>query len=111
MILRQPRALRFIASALVAVVALSGCSSVKNLFGGRNKDKTGEPAKLVDFTPTVGVKQLWSVKVGNGEKHLGIGQHPVIADGKVYAAAVDGGSPRSTSAPARPCGTTTPRPV
>lgn len=91
MILRQPRALRLIAAALVAVLALSGCSSVKNLFGGRNKDKTGEPAKLVDITPTVGVKQLWTAKIGKGEKYLGIGQHPVIADGKVFAAAVDGG--------------------
>lgn len=91
MISRQPRALRLLAAVLVATVAVSGCSSIKTLFGGRHKDKTGEPAQLVDFTPTVGVKPLWSVKVGKGEKNLGIGQHPVIVDGKVYAAAVDGG--------------------
>lgn len=79
------------AAATVAVAMLSGCSSIKNMFGGRNKDKTGEPAKLVDFTPTVTVKRLWTASVGKGEKNLGIGQYPVVADGHVYAAAVDGG--------------------
>src|SRR5690606_37697812 len=47
------RFLQVFAAAALAVVMLSGCSSIKNLFGGRNKDKSGEPAKLVDFTPTV----------------------------------------------------------
>jgi outer membrane protein assembly factor BamB len=91
MTLRQPRALPFIAAALIAVVALSGCSSVKHLFGGRSKDKAGEPAKLVEFTPTVTVRQLWTAQIGKGEKNLGLGQHPVIVNGVVYAAAVDGG--------------------
>jgi outer membrane protein assembly factor BamB len=83
--------LRVLASAVIAVVVLTGCSSVKNLFSGRNKDKSGEPAKLVDITPSTTIKQLWSVSVGKGEKNLGIGQHPVIDGGHVYAAAVDGG--------------------
>lgn len=85
------RYLQVLAAAAVAVAMLSGCSSIKNMFGGRNKDKSGEPAKLVDFTPTVTVKQLWTASVGKGEENLGIGQHPVIEDGRVYAAAVDGG--------------------
>ncbi len=87
----KQRFLRVFAVAAVAVAMLSGCSSIKNMFGGRNKDKTGEPAKLVDFAPSVTAKRLWTASVGKGEKHLGIGQHPVIVDGHVYAAAVDGG--------------------
>lgn len=83
--------LRAMVAATLAVAVLSGCSSVKNLFGGRNKDKTGEPAKLVDFTPTANVKRLWAATVGKGEERLGIGQHPAVIDGHVYAAAVDGG--------------------
>ena len=87
----KQRFLRTFAVAAVAVAMLSGCSSIKNMFGGRNKDKSGEPAKLVDFTPSVTVNRLWTASVGKGEKHLGIGQHPVVVDGHVYAAAVDGG--------------------
>ena len=83
--------LRLLATAVIAIAMLSGCSSVKNLFGGKNKDKSGEPAKLVDITPLVTANRLWSVSVGKGEKDLGIGQYPVIEGGHVYAAAVDGG--------------------
>ena len=83
--------LRTLVVAALAMAMLSGCSSVKNMFGGRNKDKTGEPAKLVDFTPSASVNKLWSTSVGKGEDLLGIGQQPAVLDGHVYAAAVDGG--------------------
>ncbi|WP_028838264.1 outer membrane protein assembly factor BamB [Thermomonas fusca] len=83
--------LRVMVAATLATAMLSGCSSVKNLFGGRNKDKTGEPAKLVDFTASAKVNKLWSVSAGKGEDRLGIGQQPAVLDGNVYAAAVDGG--------------------
>lgn len=83
--------LRVMVAATLATAMLSGCSSVKNLFGGRNKDKTGEPAKLVDFAASATVNKLWSVSAGKGEDLLGIGQQPAVVDGNVYAAAVDGG--------------------
>jgi len=83
--------LRVLVAATLAAALLSGCSSVKNLFGGRNKDKAGEPVKLVDFAATANVNRLWSVSVGKGEGRLGIGQQPAVVDGNVYAAAVDGG--------------------
>lgn len=91
MTLGMQRTLRLFATATVAVALLAGCGTVKNLFGGRGKDKSGEPAKLVDFTPSVTVNKLWSVSVGKGEKLLGIGQHPAILDGRVYATALEGG--------------------
>lgn len=85
------RFLRMLGVAALSVTLLAGCSSVKNLFGSKKKDKTGEPAELVDFTPSITPKRLWSVAIGKGEKNLGIGQHPVVVDGRAYAAAVDGG--------------------
>ena len=77
--------------ALVAI--LSGCSTVKGWFGGKDKDdgKPTEPAELVDFTPVASVTKLWSASAGKGEDRLGVSQRPVVADGRVYAAAVKGG--------------------
>ncbi|WP_081974602.1 outer membrane protein assembly factor BamB [Novilysobacter arseniciresistens] len=81
--------LRACALAL-CVLAVAGCSTVKGWFDGKDEDAT-EPAKLTEFSPTVTVSELWSADVGEGEDRLGIRQHPVIVDGRVYAAAVDGG--------------------
>ena len=83
--------LRLLAVATLAVAVLAGCSTVKNVLGGRNKDKTGEPAELTQIVPSANVGRLWSASIGKGEERLGIGQHPAIVDGRVYAAAVDGG--------------------
>src|SRR3546814_10715525 len=44
-----------------------------------------------DLTPTATVSKLWSAKAGKGEGLLGVRQAPAIADGRVYAAAVEGG--------------------
>ena len=85
------RPLRLVAGAALAVLLLGGCTTVKNLFDGRGKDKSLEPTPLVQITPTVNVARLWGASIGGGEKSLGMGQHPAIADGRVYAAAVDGG--------------------
>ncbi|HRO63518.1 outer membrane protein assembly factor BamB [Thermomonas sp.] len=83
--------LRLLAITAIAVATLSGCTTVKNLFGGRSGDKAHEPVKLEAITPSVTVNQLWTANVGTGEKYLGMGQHPVIENGTVYAAAVVGG--------------------
>jgi outer membrane protein assembly factor BamB len=73
-------------------VALSGCSSIKNIFGKDKDDgKPTDPAELVDFTPAATVTKLWSASAGKGENRLGVRQGPEIADGRVYAAAVEGG--------------------
>lgn len=81
----------FFAIALVScVLALTGCSSVKNLFTSK-KDLAVAPAELKDFNPTVTVNRIWSAEAGKGEGLLGARQAPAIADGRVYAAAVRGG--------------------
>ncbi len=80
-------------AATVLVAALGGCSTVKGWFSGKDKEgeKPVDPAELVDFTPTATVSKLWSANAGKGEKRLGLQQVPVVEDGRVYAAAVEGG--------------------
>lgn len=82
---------RLIAATALAVALLSGCSTVKNLLDGRGKDHSKDPTPLVQITPSVNVSKLWSASVGKGEEGLGVAQRPAIADGHVYAAAVEGG--------------------
>jgi outer membrane protein assembly factor BamB len=77
---------------LAAVMATAGCSTIKGWFGaGDEKKKASEPAELTEFTATASVSKLWSAKAGKGERRVGARQGPAIADGRVYAAAVEGG--------------------
>jgi len=83
--------LRILVATALAVALLPGCSTVKNLLDGRGRDRSVEPTALVQISPSANVSQLWSAAVGSGEERLGLSQRPVIADGRVYAAAVEGG--------------------
>jgi outer membrane protein assembly factor BamB len=79
-------------AVLLCALALGGCSTVKGWFGGNKGDgKPNEPAALTDFTPSVKVTKIWSAKAGKGEGLVGVRQGPTVADGRVYAAAVEGG--------------------
>jgi outer membrane protein assembly factor BamB len=73
---------RALALACTALL-LAACSKDK-------KDNLEPPAELVDLTPTVSVDEVWSRGVGDGEEKLGLRQHPVLADGRVYAADLEG---------------------
>lgn len=86
-------AFRVIGLVLACVVVLGGCSTVKGWFSGKDSasKKANEPTELVKFTETAKVSKLWSAKAGKGEDRLGVRQGPTIADGRVYAAAVEGG--------------------
>lgn len=77
--------------ALLCVVAISGCTTVKGWFGGKGEAEANEPAQLVEFTPSASVSRIWTASAGKGEDRLGVRQRPTIADGRVYAAAVKGG--------------------
>src|SRR5690606_25756898 len=74
----------------LCVASLAGCSTIKGWFGSKD-DKNTEPAKLTDITPTATVSKIWSADAGKGEGLLGARQGPVVADGRVFAAAVEGG--------------------
>lgn len=77
---------------LLCAFALGGCTTIKGWFGGKKDDgKPNEPVELTDITPTVKVAKLWSANAGKGEGRLGVHQGPIVADGRVYAAAIEGG--------------------
>lgn len=86
----KPASFKYVLAAGLIVFALGGCTTIKGWFGGK-KDKAAEPAELTDFTPTATVSKLWSAQAGKGEQRLGVRQRPMVADGRVYAAAVEGG--------------------
>ena len=85
--------LKRVATVAVLGMALSGCSTVKGWFAGKDAEakKAQEPAELVKFDATVKVDKAWTVNLGKGEKRIGVRQGPVVADGRVYAAAITGG--------------------
>lgn len=81
-----------VSAILLCAVALTGCTTVKGWFGGEAAEaKLDEPSRLVEITPTTSVAKIWSANAGKGEGRLGVRQSPVVADGRVYAAAVRGG--------------------
>ncbi len=85
--------LKRVATVAMLGMALSGCSTVKGWFAGKDAEakKLQEPAELVKFEPTVKVDKLWTVNLGKGEDRIGVRQGPAVADGRVYAAAITGG--------------------
>ncbi len=78
-------------TAGLLVLALSGCSTVKGWFAGKDAEakKAAEPAELVEFTATVRPVKIWSAGLGKGERKSGARQGPAVADGRVFAAASD----------------------
>jgi outer membrane protein assembly factor BamB len=76
---------------LACAFTVAGCSTVKGWFDGKGEDKPNEPVALTTITPTVTVSKLWSANAGKGEGRMGVGQRPAVAEGRVYAAAVEGG--------------------
>jgi len=90
--MNRTHAIRAAVGAGLLVLALSGCSTVKGWFAGKDAEakKASEPAELVEFQATVQPRKAWSVSVGEGEGRVGARQTPAIADGRVFAAAADG---------------------
>ncbi|MEO6170550.1 MAG: outer membrane protein assembly factor BamB [Lysobacter sp.] len=79
-----------VSAVLLCATALVGCSTMKGWFSS-DKKKVAAPAALVEFQATAQPTKLWTASVGKGEGKIGARQGPVIADGRVYAAAVTGG--------------------
>jgi outer membrane protein assembly factor BamB len=85
--------LNYVAGLVLVAMTLTGCSTVKGWFAGKDAaaKKALEPAELVKFEPSVRVDRIWSTGVGKGEGRIGVRQAPLVHDGRVYAAAVEGG--------------------
>ncbi|GAA0707040.1 outer membrane protein assembly factor BamB [Dokdonella soli] len=67
--------------------ALSGCTWLKSL---GKKDNVEPPTPLTEFKPTVQVDHVWSEGVGKGAGISGVRLTPGSADGRLYAAGIDG---------------------
>jgi outer membrane protein assembly factor BamB len=69
---------------LCTVLALAACNRASK------KENIEPPAELTEFAATVAVDQVWSRDMGDGEERLGVRQHPALADGRLYAADLEG---------------------
>ena len=70
---------------VVATLLLSSCG----IFGEK-EDEELEPKELVKFESTLGVKKLWTAKVGGDSEFLLIGLRPAGDGNRIYAAGGDG---------------------
>jgi outer membrane protein assembly factor BamB len=75
---------------LLLALAATGCTTIKNIFNDVKKENIEPPTPLTEFTPTVNVQKIWSTNVGNGAGKTGARVAPFFADGKIYAAGIDG---------------------
>ncbi len=58
MTLAYRRSFRLVTATALAVALLSGCSTIKNVFDGRGKDHSKDPAKLVQISPRAVTKEF-----------------------------------------------------
>ena len=71
-------------AALAAMPLLASCG----IFG--DKDEELEPKELVDFSPTLKIKRLWSAKLGGQAEFLRVALRPVGDGRRIYAAGYNG---------------------
>jgi outer membrane protein assembly factor BamB len=77
-----------LAAALLCILSLSGCGMF-SWFGGET-DPT-PPSKLVPFAPQLGVRTLWTTKVGTGTRKRQLALVPALSGGRLFVADTDGG--------------------
>ena len=74
---------------VIAVLAtlLSGCNWLKSL---GKKDNVEPPTELTELVPTTQIDRVWSESIGSGAGDSGARLSPAHADGRLYAASIDG---------------------
>ena len=75
---------------LLLAAAVTGCATIKNIFNDVKKENIEPPTLLTELTPTLNVQKIWGDRVGKGSAKSGARMLPAYADGKLYAAGVDG---------------------
>ncbi|HEX5960253.1 MAG TPA: outer membrane protein assembly factor BamB [Rhodanobacteraceae bacterium] len=73
---------------LVAVFALSGCGLWNKVF--KRSENIQPPKPLVEFAPSLQVREVWSKRIGDGAGRSGVRLQPAYADGKLYLISTDG---------------------
>lgn len=71
-------------TALCSILLFSNCSWIKSW--GEDKVEPGDPVALVEFSPTLATRKIWSSRVGDGIGRQRTQLRPVISDGSLYAA-------------------------
>jgi outer membrane protein assembly factor BamB len=69
---------------LIVSFSLQSCSWIKSW--GEDEREPGDPAELVEFSPTLATQKKWSVKIGAGIGRKRSQLRPVITGGSIYAA-------------------------
>ncbi|MDB5841710.1 MAG: bamB [Herminiimonas sp.] len=88
-----------LATVGVALSVLGGCSTLSSLNPfARKVAPRNPPAALVEFKPTLTVRNVWSASIGKAGTNV---FSPALAGGSVYAAAADGAIVRLDAATGR----------
>lgn len=72
---------RAVVLALILIVPLSGCQTIRGWF---QRDTTEPPAELVEFTPRIEVERVWSTGVGRGISRSQPKLKPIYAGGRIW---------------------------
>lgn len=72
---------------IMLAATLSGCNWLKSL---GKKDNVEPPTPLTEFAPATQIDRIWSEGVGKGAGISGARLTPGSADGRLYAASIDG---------------------
>jgi len=78
--------MRLLAVIALSLLMLSGCS----WFRSWGDPEPGDPAPLVEFEPSLEVRKVWSVDVGDGMGKKGLSMPPVYSSGTIYTADYEG---------------------
>jgi len=77
---------RRVAFALIAGLALAGCSTPKwfpSWLGGRSSSEEAKPAALTEFTPSLNVRTAWRTSIGSArDAYL----QPVVLENAIFVA-------------------------
>jgi len=72
--------------SFIVIFLLGGCE----LFGGGDDDPIESPAELTEFDATLTVRELWSIKVGDGAEALRLGLAPATDGARIFAGSHSG---------------------
>lgn len=73
-----------VVALFLLVSTLPACSWIQGW--GEDDLEPGDPVPLVDFSPTLTTRELWSTRIGDGIGRQRTQLRPEIADGVIYAA-------------------------
>lgn len=85
----MPRGYRWLI-AIVLIMNLTACSTIKGWFQVDDDDDPKQPAELIDIDETIKIKKLWSHGVGDGQGDGFYKIQPGIGGEVIYVAAANG---------------------